>query len=107
VPAPAESLRARPDGGLVPAVPVTLDGAGRLHAAAHDSYLRHMSGQPLAGVAVWAHTGRGLMLGHGTAAALLRDWRAPLPGKVIVAGAGAPSGASPAEATRLSVEMAE
>lgn len=107
MPDTAENLRARLDGGLVPAVPVTLDGAGRLHAAAHDSYLRHMSGQPLAGVAVWAHTGRGLMLGRGTAAAVLRDWRAALPGKVIVAGAGAPPGASPVEATRLSVEMAE
>ena len=107
MPESAENLRARLDGGLVPAVPVTLDDAGRLHAAAHDSYLRHVSGQPLAGVAVWAHTGRGLMLGHGIAGTVLRDWRAALPGKVIVAGAGAPSGASPGDATRLSVEMAE
>ncbi|HEX7317579.1 MAG TPA: dihydrodipicolinate synthase family protein [Pyrinomonadaceae bacterium] len=107
MPESAENLRARLDGGLVPAVPVTLDGAGRLHAAAHDSYLRHMSEQPLAGVAVWAHTGRGLMLGRGTAGTVLRDWRAALPGKVIVAGAGAPSGARPAEATGHAVEMAE
>ena len=102
-----ENLRARLDGGLVPAVPVTLDGAGRLHAPAHDAYLRHMSEQPLAGVAVWAHTGRGLMLGHETADTVLRDWRAALPHKVIIAGAGAPAGARPGEATRLSVEMAE
>jgi 4-hydroxy-tetrahydrodipicolinate synthase len=107
MPETAENLRARLDGGLVPAVPVTLDGAGRLHAAAHDSYLRHMSGQPVAGVAVWAHTGRGLMLGRGMAAAVLRDWRAALPHKVIVAGAGAPPGTSASEATRHSVEMAE
>ena len=107
MPETAENLRARLDGGLVPAVPVTLDGAGRLHAAAHDSYLRHMTGQPLAGVAVWAHTGRGLLLDRRTAETVLRDWRAALPHRVIVAGAGAPSGASPAEATRLSVEMAE
>jgi 4-hydroxy-tetrahydrodipicolinate synthase len=107
MPESAENLRVRLDGGLVPAVPVTLDGGGRLHARAHDSYLRHMSAQPVAGVAVWAHTGRGLMLGHGTAGTVLRDWRAALPDKVIVAGAGAPSGASPEDATRLSVEMAE
>lgn len=107
MPDTAENLRGRLDGGLVPAVPVTLDGAGRLHAAAHDSYLRHMSGQPVAGVAVWAHTGRGLMLERETAGTVLRDWRAALPSKVIVAGAGAPPGATPAEATRLSVEMAE
>ncbi|HEV2863196.1 MAG TPA: dihydrodipicolinate synthase family protein [Pyrinomonadaceae bacterium] len=107
MPETAENLRARLDGGLVPAVPVTLDGAGRLHAAAHDSYLRHMSGQPVAGVAVWAHTGRGLMLDGETAAAVLRDWRAALPSKVIVAGAGARPGSGAADATRLSVEMAE
>ena len=107
MPETAENLRARLDGGLVPAVPVTLDGGGRLHAAAHDSYLRHMSGQPVAGVAVWAHTGRGLMLGHGTAGTVLRDWRAALPGKVLVAGAGAPPGTSAGEATRHSIEMAE
>lgn len=107
MPDTAENLRVRLDGGLIPAVPLTLDGAGRLHAAAHDSYLRHMSGQPVAGVAVWAHTGRGLMLERETADTVLRDWRAALPGKVIVAGAGAPAGASPVEATRLSVEMAE
>ncbi|HEX6184034.1 MAG TPA: dihydrodipicolinate synthase family protein [Pyrinomonadaceae bacterium] len=102
-----ENLRARLDGGLVPAVPVTLDGAGRLHAAAHDSYLRHMSEQPLAGVAVWAHTGRGLMLDRQTADAVLRDWRAALPGKVVVAGAGASGSASAGDATGRAVEMAE
>lgn len=107
MPETAENLRARLDGGLVPAVPVMLDAAGRLHAAAHDSYLRHMSVQPVAGVAVWAHTGRGLMLGRGTAGTLLRDWRAALPGKVIVAGAGASATARPDEATGRSVEMAE
>ena len=107
MPDTAENLRARLDGGLVPAVPVTLDGAGRLHARAHDSYLLHMSEQPLAGVAVWAHTGRGLMLGRGTAGTVLRDWRAALPGKVIVAGAGASGPASPGDATGRSVEMAE
>ena len=107
MPETAENLRARLDGGLVPAVPVTLDGGGRLHAAAHDSYLRHMSGQPVAGVAVWAHTGRGLMLGRGTAGTVLRDWRAALPGKVLVAGAGAPPGTGAGEATRHSIEMAE
>jgi 4-hydroxy-tetrahydrodipicolinate synthase len=103
----AESLRARLDGGLIPAVPVTLDGGGRLHAAAHTSYLRHMAEQPLAGVAVWAHTGRGLLLERATADEVLKDWRAALPGKVIVAGAGAPLDCDPAEATARTVEMAE
>jgi 4-hydroxy-tetrahydrodipicolinate synthase len=107
MPNPAEQMRARLDGGIVPAVPVTLDAGGRLHAAAHDSYLRHMSAQPVAGAAVWAHTGRGLMLGRETADRVLADWRAALPGKVIVAGAGAPASSDPREATDRSVEMAE
>ena len=102
-----EQIRARLDGRIVPAVPVTLDERGRLHAAAHDAYLRHMSAQPVAGVAVWAHTGRGLMLDRETADAVMKDWRAALPGKVIVAGAGAPASSDPREATARSVEMAE
>jgi len=103
----AEQIRARLDGGLIPAVPVTLDERGRIHARAHDAYLRHMSDQPLAGVAVWAHTGRGLMLDRAMADAVLKDWRAALPGGVVVAGAGAPPTADPSEATDRAVEMAE
>ena len=107
MPETAEELRARLDGGLIPAVPVTFDAGGRFHAAAHESYLRHMAAQPVAGAAVWAHTGRGLMLEPELADRVMADWRAALPGKVIVAGAGAPATSDPAEATRRSVEMAE
>ena len=46
-----------------------------------------MSRQPIAGVAVWAHTGRGPHLSADQRHAVLADWRAALPGKVIVAGA--------------------
>jgi 4-hydroxy-tetrahydrodipicolinate synthase len=66
-----------------------------------------MADQPLAGVTVWAHTGRGLMLDRETADAVLKDWRAALPAKVIIAGAGAPPNSDPADATDHSVEMAE
>ena len=103
----AEQIRARLDGGLIPAVPVTLDERGRIHARAHEAYLRHMCDQPLAGVAVWAHTGRGLMLDRAMADAVLTDWRAALPGGIVVAGAGAPPTADPSEATDRAVEMAE
>jgi 4-hydroxy-tetrahydrodipicolinate synthase len=107
MPETAETLRRRLDGGLIPAVPVTLDAAGRLHPAAHEAYLRHMAAQPVAGAAVWAHTGRGLLLDRETADVVMRDWRAALPGKVLVAGAGAPAGSDPEAATARSVEMAE
>ena len=73
----------RPEGaprrGTLPAVPVTLDCGGRLHAAAHD-LTSHMSEQPLAVLAVWAHTGRGLVLEpRDLRRGACGDWRAALP----------------------------
>ena len=46
-----------------------------------------MARQPIAGVAVWAHTGRGPHLSDEQRRVVLEEWRAALPGKVIVAGA--------------------
>ncbi|HSE20863.1 MAG TPA: dihydrodipicolinate synthase family protein [Pyrinomonadaceae bacterium] len=76
-------------GGLIPAVPVPFGNDGKFHSQAHDSYLRYMTSQPIAGVAVWAHTGRGLLLDPETAQRVLVDWRAALTGKVLIAGVGA------------------
>ena len=45
-------------GGLVPAVPVPFRGTV-LAAEAQRTYAAWMRDQPVAGVAVWAHTGRG------------------------------------------------
>jgi 4-hydroxy-tetrahydrodipicolinate synthase len=47
-----------------------------------------MAGQQVAGVAVWAHTGRGLHLSADQRRWVLATWRAALPLSVIVAGAG-------------------
>lgn len=46
-----------------------------------------MAGQPVAGVAVWAHTGRGIHLGAGQRRLVLDSWREAMPGRVLVAGA--------------------
>jgi len=46
-----------------------------------------MGEQPVAGVAVWAHTGRGPHLSVQQRGIVLAAWRAALPGKLIVAGA--------------------
>jgi 4-hydroxy-tetrahydrodipicolinate synthase len=100
-------LQARLADGLIPAVPVPHDSNGRLHSGAQESYVRYLSTQPVAGVAVWAHTGRGLMLNEETARVVLHDWRSALPGKVVVAGVGSKIGASPAEATAQTIEMSE
>ncbi len=102
-----QRLRARLDGGLVAAVPVPMFADGRLHYGAQESYLRYMASQPVAGVAVWAHTGRGLMLEEATARRVLSDWRAALPDSVVVAGAGSRRSDDPARATDDSVAMAE
>jgi 4-hydroxy-tetrahydrodipicolinate synthase len=100
-------LQARLAGGLIPATPVPFDSNGRLHTGAHESYLRYMSAQPIAGVAVWAHTGRGLMLDDETARRILQDWRTALPEKVLIAGVGAKTRDSAEQATAETVRMAE
>src|SRR6185369_12523140 len=102
----AESVRERMANGLIAATPVPFDNAGRLHEGGHESYLRYMAAQPIAGVAVWAHTGRGLMLDGETAQRVLRDWREALPEKLIVAGVGSRD-RNLEDATATTVRMAE
>ena len=79
-------LAARLDWGLISAVPVPFRGRA-IAADAHAQYARWMARQPLAGVAVWAHTGRGPHLAPGERRDVLAVWRAALPDRVIVAGA--------------------
>ena len=70
---------------LIPAVPVPFRG----HELADDAlrgYARWMAGQPIAGVAVWAHTGRGPHLSAAQRRRVLQVWRDALPGKIVVAG---------------------
>ena len=100
-------LGARLEGGLIAATPVPLGADGTLHETGHQSYLRYMAAQPVAGVAVWAHTGRGLMLDDQTARRVLLDWRAALPDKVVIAGVGSRNETNPEHATADTVRMAE
>jgi 4-hydroxy-tetrahydrodipicolinate synthase len=83
---PSSRLPARLTWGLIPAVPVPFRGR-TLAEDAQRVYARWMAGQPVAGVAVWAHTGRGPHLSGEERRAVLSTWRAELPEKVIVAGA--------------------
>src|SRR5437762_4111042 len=102
----SKSVRERLANGLVAATPVPFDENGKLHEAGHESYLHYMARQPLAGVAAWAHTGRGLMLDDDTAQRVLRDWREVLLEKVLVAGVGSRD-PNFERATARTVEMAE
>jgi 4-hydroxy-tetrahydrodipicolinate synthase len=76
----------RLDGGLIPAVPVPFRGT-EMDAAAQRGYARWMAAQPVAGVAVWAHTGRGPHLTGEQRREVLDTWRDALPDRVVVAGA--------------------
>ena len=71
---------------MIPAVPVPFRGSA-IDVAAQRAYATWMARQPIAGVAVWAHTGRGPHLSAKQRGVVLEDWRAALPGKIIVAGA--------------------
>jgi 4-hydroxy-tetrahydrodipicolinate synthase len=73
-------------GGLIPAVPVPFHGR-ELDAAAQRQYAQWMAAQPVAGVAVWAHTGRGPHLSAEQRREVLDTWREALPDRVVVAGA--------------------
>jgi 4-hydroxy-tetrahydrodipicolinate synthase len=80
------SLVERLTGGLIPAVPVPFRGRD-LDAAAQRQYARWMATQPVAGVAVWAHTGRGPHLEADIRREVLETWREAMGDKIVVAGA--------------------
>jgi 4-hydroxy-tetrahydrodipicolinate synthase len=90
-------------GKLVPAVPVTFDREHRFHERAHKAYVDYMCAQPMAGVAVWAHTGRGLYLAEDVGRRVIEDWRKGLSDKLLIAGVGT---RNKARATSETLEMA-
>src|ERR1044072_8845924 len=92
------------DKGLIPAVPVMFDREGRFHQRAHEAYVSYMSSQPIAGVAVWAHTGRGLLLDDDTAQRVMQQWRQAISYKPVIAGVGA---RNPQDGTNATLAMAQ
>ena len=71
-------------------MPVPFRGS-TIDEAAQRAYAKWMAGREIAGVAVWAHTGRGPHLSVAQRRIVLETWRAALPGKIIVAGANTPA----------------
>jgi 4-hydroxy-tetrahydrodipicolinate synthase len=67
-------------------VPVPFRGT-EPDAAAQRAYAGWMAAHPVAGVAVWAHTGRGPHLSAQHRREVLETWREALPDRVVVAGA--------------------
>src|SRR5882724_5564768 len=105
--AKVDHLRAQLERGVIAATPVPFSADGKVHEAAAASYMRYIAAQPLAGVAVWAHTGRGLKIDDETAENVLSGWRTNLAGKLLIAGVGARQNVKKEEATARTVEMAE
>jgi 4-hydroxy-tetrahydrodipicolinate synthase len=102
-----DELKATLAGGLIPAVPVMFDREGRFHERAHEAYVSFMRSQTIAGVAVWAHTGRGLLLDDKTSQRVMRQWRQAVTNKPLIAGVGARTGqGNPQAATSATLAMA-
>ena len=86
----ADDVARRLEGRVIPAVPVPHDARGRLRRDQQAAYVRWMSTQPVGAVAVWAHTGRGLLLDEDRRGEVLAAWRAGA--APIVCGVGCPAG---------------
>jgi 4-hydroxy-tetrahydrodipicolinate synthase len=93
---------------LIAAVPVPFRGDGAIHAEAQARYVGHVAAQPIGGVAVWAHTGRGLHLAAEQRSEVLASWRGGLRGdQCVIAAAGAPRAErDPERVVRAAVAMA-
>jgi 4-hydroxy-tetrahydrodipicolinate synthase len=70
------------------------------------AYARWMAQRDVAGVAVWAHTGRGAHLSRHQRGLVLETWRAALPDRVLVAGAASVEMAREARAGGADVLLA-
>ena len=80
-------------GALIPAVPVPFRADGEIDLAAQERYAEWMARQPVDGVAVWAHTGRGLRLDPDQRAVVLAILAEALgPSRFVIAAAGAEPG---------------
>jgi 4-hydroxy-tetrahydrodipicolinate synthase len=95
-------------GALVPAVPIPFNAAGAIDEATQDRYARWMARQPVSGVAVWAHTGRGLRLAESERAVVLSCWRRAMiaPRFVIAAAGGHPDLTEPDQVIMSASRMA-
>lgn len=95
-------------GTLLPAVVTPMDSDGVIAYDALTAYAGVLTTQSVGGVAVWAHTGRGLYLSPADRTKVLETWRAATD-VPIVAGVGVPKSSdaqSLQEAADATVEMA-
>ncbi|NGN63628.1 dihydrodipicolinate synthase family protein [Streptomyces sp. A7024] len=90
----AQELISRLRGTTLPAVLTPMRADGAVDFDALDAYAAALAAKPIGGVAVWAHTGRGLYLSESDRATVLRAWRAATT-RPVIAGVGVPRDARP------------
>jgi 4-hydroxy-tetrahydrodipicolinate synthase len=80
-------------GRLIPAVPVTFREDQSVDYDALHKYAEYLVAQPIDGVAIWAHTGRGLHLTAEQRLEVGKLWRQHLkPGQILICGIGGDRG---------------
>jgi 4-hydroxy-tetrahydrodipicolinate synthase len=84
-----ESVMSKLKKGIFPAMPVTFDRNGDIDTSAHDNYIKYMKTQPASGFAIWAHTGRGLLINDEQRTYIMNSWRNAFPERLIIAAVGA------------------
>ncbi|MFI9581547.1 dihydrodipicolinate synthase family protein [Streptomyces sp. NPDC052236] len=94
-------------GTVVPAVCTPMDLRGVVDPGVLRAYAERIAAERIGGVAVWAHTGRGLYLSETDRRQVLGIWREAVDGPVV-AGVGVPRPARPslADAEDATVAMA-
>lgn len=85
-----ETVKNKLEHGFFPAVPIPFNKDRQIHEKAQEEYVRYMDKQPITGVAVWVHTGRGLFITREQREYIFKSWRAGLSReKIIICGVGA------------------
>lgn len=97
---------ARIRAGFFPAVPVLVDAQGRLAVEATQAYINWLMGHAVDGVAIWAHTGRGLYLKRDDRKLVAELWASRMQGRILICGVGSASAQTEKELVQQSVEMA-
>ncbi|WP_405998519.1 dihydrodipicolinate synthase family protein [Streptomyces sp. NBC_00829] len=87
-----ENLVRRLRGTVLPAVATPMDHRGVVDLTALRGYAERIAAERIGGVAVWAHTGRGLHLSEPDRHHVLRVWREAVDAPVV-AGVGVPRSA--------------
>lgn len=93
--------------GFFPAVPVLMDQSGVLDEAAQLQYANWLIAHDITGAAVWAHTGRGLLLSQEDRLKTAELWREQLGDKLLICGVGSAEGPSEKQIIVEALRMAD